>query len=282
MNQLELLIRTGFLVKGLLYIVIGVLALQVAAGLGGRVTGTRGALLTVLGEPFGHTLLLIAAVGLFGYAVWRVLQGLLDSDRLGHAWRAVALRLSYVGRGAVHAALGLQVVRIYRGLSQSSGTSEREMAAEAFRWPLGDWLVVLAGVVLIGFAVHQVYAAITSRLERDLDLANLRRNAGEWAVTLSRFGGEIVPVFAPEDIEKAADRLLRDAVKEVTGDDCDVAVTTRLAKGHPAEALLAVADDAELLVVGSRGHGGFAGMLLGSVSNLVVQHARCPVVVIRP
>jgi hypothetical protein len=77
MNPLELLARTGFLVKGLLYIVIGVLALQVATGLGGRVTGTRGALMTVLGQPFGRTLLLIAAISLFGYAVWRVLQGLL-------------------------------------------------------------------------------------------------------------------------------------------------------------------------------------------------------------
>lgn len=188
MNPLELLARTGFLVKGLLYIVIGVLALQVATGLGGRVTGTRGALMTVLGQPFGRTLLLIAAISLFGYAVWRVLQGLLDSDGLGHEWRAIALRVSYVGRGAVYAALGLQVVRIYRGLSQSSGTSEREIAAEAFRWPFGDWLVVLAGLALIGFAVQQVYAAITSRLERNLDLARLRRDAGEWAVSLSRFG----------------------------------------------------------------------------------------------
>jgi hypothetical protein len=187
-NPLELLARTGFLVKGVLYIVIGVLALRVATGLGGRVTGTRGALLTVLGQPFGRTLLLIAAIGLLGYAVWRVLQGLLDPDRLGHDWRAVALRVSFVGRGAVHGALGLQVVRLYRGLSESSGTSEREMAAEAFRWPFGDWLVVLAGLTLIGFAVQQVYAAITSRLERNLDLAHLRREAGEWAVSLSRFG----------------------------------------------------------------------------------------------
>jgi hypothetical protein len=129
-NPLELLARTGFLVKGVLYIVIGVLSLQVAMGLGGRVTGTRGALTTVLGQPFGRTLLLIAAIGLFGYAAWRVLQGLLDSDGLGHGWRAIALRVSYVGRGAVYASLGLQVVRIYRGLSESSATRGREIAAK--------------------------------------------------------------------------------------------------------------------------------------------------------
>jgi nucleotide-binding universal stress UspA family protein len=58
-------------------------------------------------------------------------------------------------------------------------------------------------------------------------------------------------------------------------------VTRRLEQGHPAIALVAASERAQLLVVGSRGHGAFAGMLLGSVSQHCVQHAHCPVVVIR-
>jgi hypothetical protein len=164
-GALALLARAGFLVKGMLYVVVGVLALQVAANLGGRVTGTRGAFTTVLAQPFGRILLLVAAGGLLGYAAWRLLQGLFDPDRLGHDWRGLALRGSFVARGVVHAALGLQAVRLYRGLSASSG-SEREVAAEAFEWPLGDWLVLLAGVGLIGFAVQQVYAGRAARSHR--------------------------------------------------------------------------------------------------------------------
>jgi Domain of Unknown Function (DUF1206) len=76
LGAIEWLARMGFLVKGVLYIVIGALALQVAAGAGGRLTGSRGALTSVLGQPFGRTLLLVAAIGLLGYAAWRVLQGL--------------------------------------------------------------------------------------------------------------------------------------------------------------------------------------------------------------
>jgi hypothetical protein len=185
---IELLARVGFLVKGVLYIVVGALALQVAARTGGRVTGTRGALTTVLGQPFGRTLLLVAAIGLLGYAVWRVLQGLFDPDRLGHDWRGLAIRATFVVRGVVHAVLGWQAFRLHRGLSAASGTSERDVATEAFQWPLGDWLVVIAGLGLIGFAVQQVYAAITCRLERNLDVEEMRREAGDWAVGLSRFG----------------------------------------------------------------------------------------------
>jgi uncharacterized protein DUF1206 len=132
-------------VKGVVYIVVGALAFQVAAHLGGRVTGTRGVFTTVLAQPFGRTLLLVAAVGLLGYAAWRILQGFFDPDRLGHGWRGLALRVSFVALGVVHAALGLQAFRVYRGLSAASGISERTVATEAFAWPFGDWLVVLAG-----------------------------------------------------------------------------------------------------------------------------------------
>jgi len=60
----------------------------------------------------------------------------------------------------------------------------------------------------------------------------------------------------------------------------DVSTTWAAVEGHPAWVLVAAADDADLLVVGARGHGGFVGMLLGSVSQHLLSHARCPVVVI--
>ena len=181
-GAIKWLARVGFFVKGVLYMVIGALALQVAAKAGGRVTGTSGALTTVLGQPFGRTLLLVVVAGLLGYAAWRILQGLFDPDRLGNNWRGLAMRASFVSRGALHAVLGWQAFRLYRGLSTASGTSERAVATEAFRWPLGDWLVVLAGLGLIGFAVQQVYAAITCRLERNLDVerCDARRANGRW------------------------------------------------------------------------------------------------------
>lgn len=61
----------------------------------------------------------------------------------------------------------------------------------------------------------------------------------------------------------------------------EVAVTSSVLQGHPADVLVARSVGADLLVVGSRGHGGFVGMHLGSISNHVVAHSACPVVVIR-
>jgi hypothetical protein len=117
-----------------------------------------------------------------------MLQGLFDPDRLGHTWLAVLTRVTLVVRGIVHGALGLQALSMYRGLGARSGPNERQLAAEAFQWPFGDWVVVLAGLALIAFAVSQVFAAISGRLERNLDVQELRREAGEWAVRVSQFG----------------------------------------------------------------------------------------------
>jgi nucleotide-binding universal stress UspA family protein len=71
-----------------------------------------------------------------------------------------------------------------------------------------------------------------------------------------------------------------DAVR-ASGDLDGVEVTTEVIEGHAGERLIALSKEAELLVVGSRGHGGFMGLLLGSVTTYVVNHAVCPVVVVR-
>lgn len=91
------------------------------------------------------------------------------------------------------------------------------------------------------------------------------------------------PVISEEESKTRAERTLREAVDEVVESlGTSVRIRREAARGHPARVLLDWARHAELLVVGSRGRGGFAGALLGSVSLHCVRHAHCPVVVVRP
>jgi nucleotide-binding universal stress UspA family protein len=87
-----------------------------------------------------------------------------------------------------------------------------------------------------------------------------------------------VPAESEVDFATDARAGLEQTVKEVLG---DAPVRLRVIEGHAAVALLEAAEGASLLVVGSRGHGGFAGVLLGSVSRYVTAHSSCPVVVLR-
>ncbi|MER6677412.1 universal stress protein [Streptomyces sp. NPDC000983] len=84
------------------------------------------------------------------------------------------------------------------------------------------------------------------------------------------------------DVDEAAARqALTQELDDVLGAESAGAVHARLARGNPVEVLLRAAEGAEILVVGSRGRGGFARALLGSVSHHVAQHAQCPVVIVR-
>ncbi|MEV7941329.1 MULTISPECIES: universal stress protein [unclassified Kitasatospora] len=85
-------------------------------------------------------------------------------------------------------------------------------------------------------------------------------------------------VFNPEEL---AGKTLSDTVVRVVGDDPGVRISESVMPGNAAQALLEAAKGAALLVVGSRGLGGFSGVLLGSVSRHLTEHASCPVVVVR-
>jgi nucleotide-binding universal stress UspA family protein len=135
-----------------------------------------------------------------------------------------------------------------------------------------------------------------SRIVVGIDGSELAQRALEWAVDEARRRGavlevvhawtmprpdEFVPVVAEDAVRDAAERVLAVAIGDLVDDSHPPEVLPRLVEGPPANALLAASKGADLLVVGSHGHGGFVGMLLGSVSQRVLHHATCPVVVVR-
>jgi nucleotide-binding universal stress UspA family protein len=87
--------------------------------------------------------------------------------------------------------------------------------------------------------------------------------------------------LAREDPDRTDEEVLRDVLRGVFGDQPPSRLTWYVEDGHPAGLLLSRSTDADLLVVGARGHGGFSGLLAGSVSEQCVRHAGCSVVVVR-
>jgi nucleotide-binding universal stress UspA family protein len=92
---------------------------------------------------------------------------------------------------------------------------------------------------------------------------------------LPAVGGEL------EDLRQDAAAALDETLREIVADQGDIAIERRVDQGAPAAVLVEESHRADLLVVGSRGHGGFAQLLLGSVSQQCAQHASCPVVIVR-
>lgn len=98
----------------------------------------------------------------------------------------------------------------------------------------------------------------------------------DWPVT---FAWSVIP--DEYDASGDCEKVLATTLAPIRADYPEVAIRSQVVKGHPAPLLISASRGADLLVVGSRGHAAFAGMLLGSVSEHCVSHAHCPVVVVR-
>jgi nucleotide-binding universal stress UspA family protein len=92
--------------------------------------------------------------------------------------------------------------------------------------------------------------------------------------------GDPLPLVYDQEIAAAEEQVLSEALAGWGERFPDVAVSRRVHQSRPAKALVDVSDRAQLLVVGARGRGGFTGLLLGSVSQAVLHHSRCPVAIV--
>ncbi len=143
---------------------------------------------------------------------------------------------------------------------------------------------------------------MTKRIVVGVDGSPSSRAALAWAVRQAELTGSSIdavsawhfPVmvggyaWAPVSVlDEASDfgaiaaKSLTEAIGQTVAPDCPVKISTSVQEGNAAEVLLAAADGADLLVVGSRGHAGFTGALLGSVSQHCAHHAPCPLVIVR-
>ena len=161
----EGLSRAGFVARGLVYAIIGFLALDLAIGHSGKITNQEGAMKTVERQPLGHLLLALLAVGLGGYALWRLFRA-----ALGHGPEAADTgleRLAALGSGLVYTGMCAIAVQLLTSGSSGSSGNARQTATGVFSWPAGRWIVLGAGIVTLGVAVYQLISGVGKKFLDD-------------------------------------------------------------------------------------------------------------------
>jgi Mn2+/Fe2+ NRAMP family transporter len=162
---LERAVRLGYVARAVLYVTIAMTAGLLAFGRsGGEADGSSGAMQTIASQPFGTAVLWVLAVGLFGYALWRLSQAVLLDPSDGDA-PALVQRAYYGLRAVVYGSLGWTAMRIARG----SGGGGESGAASLFELPAGRWVVGALGVGIIGYGLFQGYRSVTQIFEDDLE-----------------------------------------------------------------------------------------------------------------
>jgi len=160
-RQFEWFARSGLVARGFIYGIIGVLALKLALGdAGGSTTSQQGALKEIAHQPFGKWLLIATAVGLAGYATWRLVRAAIGHGR--EAEDSTFDRIGGVVSGIGYALLCATAVEILIGSGSSSGGAAKTTGG-VLGWSGGTWIVGIAGALVIGAGLEQGYKGLAKK-----------------------------------------------------------------------------------------------------------------------
>lgn len=186
--MLEHVARLGYASKAVIYAVVGVLAILAAANRGGRITDTSGALRVVLRQPFGQILLAVLAVGLCGYAVWRVVDALADPDHLGTDFKGLVVRIGNAIRGCVYGALGIDAIRLLRGMGGAKADEAQMWTARILELPFGDVALGVTGAIVGAYGLSELIESLRGKHDAKVNLLSIAAKFRPAIRKISRFG----------------------------------------------------------------------------------------------
>ena len=174
-SGIKALARLGFAAIGVVYLLMGTLALLAALGQRqGARADQKEAVQRLQEVPGGSVLLGLIAVGLLGYIGWRFTQALRDTEGKGSGAKGLGTRLWFAASGLFYSGLALYAGRLaLQGRAEKGSDAPQSLTATVLGWPGGDWLILAAGVVVIGIGLFQGYRAFSGRFKSDVNASSL-------------------------------------------------------------------------------------------------------------
>jgi uncharacterized membrane protein YidH (DUF202 family) len=173
-DKIKKMARTGFVAKGVVYGIIGILTFKAAFDMGGQKAGQLQVLEFLEKQTFGNILLVLMALGLACYAAWRFVQAIKDPENIGDDKKGTAKRIGFFCSGLLYLGIGvlaaLKAFGAGRGSSGSSGSMQKSsfLASET-----GLWIIGIVGVGIIIAGIFQFVKAYKNDYYKKLGLASL-------------------------------------------------------------------------------------------------------------
>lgn len=184
--------RVGFAAKALFYVLIGLLAARAAFGSGGETTDSHGAMRVIGDSPGGLFTLALIGLGLLGYAAWRLVSAATNAEGRDDDAKGAAIRVGTAAKGVTHGWLGVVALLAVANAGEASGgggQQTRGWTARVMEWPMGRWLVIGAGITIVGYGLYQLFRAMRrDKLAKRLDLHEASETTGQWILNLGQFG----------------------------------------------------------------------------------------------
>ncbi|MBO9558514.1 MAG: DUF1206 domain-containing protein [Caulobacter sp.] len=172
-KAIELASRLGYAARGLVYLSLGAIVLLAALDLTPRAKGAKALMRAWADWPLGWALIGGIGVGLAGFAAWRILQALFDADRHGRSLKAWGVRAGQAISGLVYGGLALSAFELLDELEDVGEVDEeqgvRHTASTILDLPHGDSLLIVAGLIVLGFGIGNVIQGVVQDFAKRLD-----------------------------------------------------------------------------------------------------------------
>lgn len=178
--------RFGFAAKSLVYLVASALSGAAALGYAAHATGPTDAVRTLASGPFGRILLVAAAPGLFGYALWRLSQAVTDARGVGHGLLGLIIRIADAVTGFIYAGLGYIVVHELLDPGQKAFSGTGHTLQSILGTTAGSWGVGVVGGIMMANGAVQLYKAVSGIYRKTLRLEEMGKVARGLAEVLGR------------------------------------------------------------------------------------------------
>ncbi|MBL1272751.1 MAG: DUF1206 domain-containing protein [Oceanospirillales bacterium] len=183
-HKMKWFARLGYGARGLIYVMIGGLAIMSAIGMGGSTVDSRGAIQKLMQQPLGQTMLVVLVVGLLGYVSWRLIQAIKDTDQHGTSVKGLAVRGGLLASAITHALLAFYTTTLL-GASGGTSNSGSGSAQGLIASTPGQIALALAGLAVIGAGVAHIIKGYTAGFEKHMDIPPGQKS---WANPLCQFG----------------------------------------------------------------------------------------------
>jgi hypothetical protein len=185
----EMSARIGYAAKGIVYFLVGLLAVQAALNWGGKVTGTKGALQAVASQPFGKIILFGIAVGLVCYVAWHLIAAVFDPENDNDSFNLTS-RLAHGVRACVYGSLaeGAFDIIFSEGSSGTGSSSSSERAATLLAQPFGRTLLSGVAICAVAYGFYCIYRSVTSKFRKSLKLRKMSQTQEQWLLSIGCFG----------------------------------------------------------------------------------------------
>ncbi len=184
----ERLTRLGYVIRGLVYGIPGLLALELAFGVGGgQAVSPTGAIEFLGAKPYGNIILIAIAIGLAGYSVWGLIRAVLDPYRKGSDVPGLAARFGYIVSAFGYATLLVATIQYLMGTAVSSN-NPADWSAKLLAMPWGRAIIAIVGLGWMAGGVWQIYRGYATDFKSEFKLREMNRQERTWSVLVGRFG----------------------------------------------------------------------------------------------